>query len=617
MSFKKRLLITLAGVVILLAVGAGLLMTFVGKSDKGLTDSDLEQLDYVNEKLNAVRSDVEYLNMEPEQQLDVMIDAINTLANEGKIDAESVLCDREELYITYEYECGVLGAETFGKNDETCGGGGDSYINCSFDDLNDEEFISSEHMGSALILDALVDHDDGLDRLKAEWCVQMAESWRDKGIDTRIDYTVTLDDLAHIDRCDILMIYMHGNCLSYRSEGKVPMMKLVQKATSETNNIWKDDLGKGRIVIHGGQYTVTPKFFEAHYSSSEANLQGTFLFLTSCYQMGSDGEYCEKWSEIIPQTGLAGIVAFNNSVGKVYAFDFANHFTGNLFDGDTGSEAFYAAAEKCGLNEMEYYQLHGDEFSFKYEPGIPCYRGDDDARLSFVIEADIQGDPSIPASDIVINDAGYVVFGRYEQDDKGRYYEDMYNGPEPIEWKILSQEDGRMLLISRYVLENKPYNDEYTDVTWAGCSLRQWLNDEFFYTAFSDEERARIQTVTLTNPANPYTGVDGGIDTEDKVFLLSMDEVLQYFEFEELDENDNRYGSSDALITDATQYVVNNHFEQWGAPNGSGLWWLRTPGESAGDACYVVCGNVDWWCSSAYVVNATFGVRPVICISVE
>ena len=615
MSFKKRLLITLAGVVILLAVGAGLLMTFVGKSDKGLTDSDLEQLDYVNEKLDAVRSDEEYLNMEPEQQLDVMIDAINTLANEGKIDAESVLCDREELYITYEYECGVLGAETFGENDETCGGGGDSYINRTFDDLNDEEFISSEHMGSALILDALVDHDDGLDRFKAERCVQMAESWRDKGIDTRIDYTVTLDDLAHIDRCDILIIYMHGNCLSYRSEGKVPMMKLVQKATSETNNIWKDDLGKGRIVIHDGQYTVTPKFFEAHYSSSEANLQGTFLFLASCYQMGSDGEYCEKWSEIIPQTGLAGIVAFNNSVGKLYGLDFADHFTGNLLDGDTGSEAFYAAAEKCGLNEMEYYQLHDDEFSFDYKPGVACYRGDDDARLRFVIEADIQGDPSIPASDIVINDAGYVVFGHYEQDDSGYPYEEYDNGPEPIEWEILSQEDGRMLLISRYIIECQPYNDEYTEVTWAGSSLRQWLNDEFFYTAFSDEERARIQTVTLTNPVNPYTGVDGGIDTEDKVFLLSMDEVLEYFEFEELDPNDMRNGSSSALITSITQYVADIHY----APVYGQLrtWWLRTPGEKPEEACYVVMTGVpDWWCSS-YDVRATYGVRPAIWISVE
>ncbi len=615
MSFKKRLLITLAGVVILLAVGAGLLMTFVGKSDKGLTDSDLEQLDYVNEKLDAVRSDEEYLNMEPEQQLDVMIDAINTLANEGKIDAESVLCDREELYITYEYECGVLGAETFGENDETCGGGGDSYINRTFDDLNDEEFISSEHMGSALILDALVDHDDGLDRLNSINCGQMAEKWRDQGIDTRIDYTVTLDDLAHIDRCDILMIYMHGNCLSYRSEGKVPMMKLVQKVTSETSRIWQDDLSKGRIVIHGGQYTVTPKFFKAHYSSSGSNLQGTFLFLASCYQMGSGGEYCEKWSEIIPQIGLSGMFAFHNTVGKVYAMDLADSFTSHLLSGDSGSEAYYATTMEKGLNEIEYYQLHGDEFSFKYEPGITCYRGDDDARLRFVIEADIQGDPSIPASDIVINDAGYVVFGHYEQDDSGYPYEEYDNGPEPIEWEILSQEDGRMLLISRYIIECQPYNDEYTEVTWAGSSLRQWLNDEFFYTAFSDEERARIQTVTLTNPANPYTGVDGGIDTEDKVFLLSMDEVLEYFEFEELDPNDMRNGSSSALITSITQYVADIHY----APVYGQLrtWWLRTPGEKPEEACYVVMTGVpDWWCSS-YDVRATYGVRPAIWISVE
>lgn len=26
---------------------------------------------------------------------------------------------------------------------------------------------------------------------------------------------------------------------------------------------------------------------------------------------------------------------------------------------------------------------------------------------------------------------------------------------------------------------------------------------------------------------------------------------------------------------------------------------------------------VDWWCSSKEVATATFGVRPVICISVE
>ena len=59
-----------------------------------------------------------------------------------------------------------------------------------------------------------------------------------------------------------------------------------------------------------------------------------------------------------------------------------------------------------------------------------------------------------------------VTFGRYEQDG------DKENGPEEIEWVLLDVQDGKALLLSKYGLEAKPYNTEYTDVTWETCTLR-------------------------------------------------------------------------------------------------------------------------------------------------
>lgn len=213
------------------------------------------------------------------------------------------------------------------------------------------------------------------------------------------------------------------------------------------------------------------------------------------------------------------------------------------------------------------------------------------------------------SADGYINDEGYFVFGHYEQDD------DAENGTEPIEWEILSEEDGRILLISRCVLDCGAYNKEFTNVTWAGCSLRQWLNDEFINTAFSENEKAQIQTVTLSNPGNPYTGVDGGADTQDRVFLLSMDEVLKYYEFEELNEEDKRDGSCRKLTAAAGTFYVTNVLVN--RPLGNKPWgvWLRTPGETADSACYYVPGGFGYWCASENVNNSYWGIRPAMWIS--
>ena len=79
-----------------------------------------------------------------------------------------------------------------------------------------------------------------------------------------------------------------------------------------------------------------------------------------------------------------------------------------------------------------------------------------------------------------------VFLGRYEQDNNSE------NGSEPIEWMLLNVADGQALLLSRYALDCRAYNDEAANSSWAECSLRRWLNDSFLQAAFTEEERLVI-----------------------------------------------------------------------------------------------------------------------------
>jgi len=113
-----------------------------------------------------------------------------------------------------------------------------------------------------------------------------------------------------------------------------------------------------------------------------------------------------------------------------------------------------------------------------------------------------------------------IQFGSYEQDN------DLSNGKEKIDWRVLAVENGKALLLSEKILDTKPYNDKIEDVTWETCTLRKWLNNDFYSTAFSSSEQLRIVTNIVVNSDTPDNGNLGGNDTSDKLFLLSYAEVI-------------------------------------------------------------------------------------------
>ncbi|MCR4946259.1 MAG: DUF6273 domain-containing protein [Lachnospiraceae bacterium] len=220
----------------------------------------------------------------------------------------------------------------------------------------------------------------------------------------------------------------------------------------------------------------------------------------------------------------------------------------------------------------------------------------------------------------------YITFGSYEQDGNKE------NGAEPIEWEILDVKDGKLLVISRYILDAKPYNEKNEDVTWETCTLRKWLNKDFYDSAFKAGEKKKIVKTKISNPDNKYYGTDGGKATKDNVFLLSVSEIRKYYKFNRWD-NYYMSGSSQALMTEGTQYAKVNGLSMWTIIESDyneylkssgykkncigrtfGWWWLRSPGCNSDDACRV--SNKGSAGASLYfsVAYDYVGVRPALYI---
>ena len=96
-------------------------------------------------------------------------------------------------------------------------------------------------------------------------------------------------------------------------------------------------------------------------------------------------------------------------------------------------------------------------------------------------------------------------------------------------WRVLDMKDNKALVITEYIIEQRPYHDAYKDITWADCSLRKYLNGEF-YDKFNSTDKSRIIKIKNKNLDNQWYGSKGGIDTQDSIFLLSLEEAAcKYF----------------------------------------------------------------------------------------
>lgn len=200
---------------------------------------------------------------------------------------------------------------------------------------------------------------------------------------------------------------------------------------------------------------------------------------------------------------------------------------------------------------------------------------------------------------------------------------------EPLTWTVLDPEEGYVMsniAIDAQAYENFSYYDpdsfdsasgpmvyngkdcKYLANDWSKCSLREWLNKDFFNTAFTAEEKAQIGKTYLDN-TNPFSPKYDGAGTFDKIFTISFyDAINSDYGF---DEGGSR--TDFARIKPATDYAMCQGAEVVSYTGGNiPYWWLRTTGLYGAFAFGVAPGG--WIVSSGggyYNVNRTdMGVVP-------
>ena len=164
---------------------------------------------------------------------------------------------------------------------------------------------------------------------------------------------------------------------------------------------------------------------------------------------------------------------------------------------------------------------------------------------------------------------------------------------EPIKWRVIKCENGEALLLSDIVLDKQKYNKRLKKVTWEKSTLRKWLNKKFMNRAFSSSEQEAIRTTKVINEDNYYYKTDGGNDTLDRIYLLSLSET----------DEEKEYGFTDS-------YGMTIKYSNYADLDDYQYWWLRTPGEKN-----ISAAAVDMF-GEAYVgggeSDMELGIRPVL-----
>ncbi len=181
---------------------------------------------------------------------------------------------------------------------------------------------------------------------------------------------------------------------------------------------------------------------------------------------------------------------------------------------------------------------------------------------------------------------------------------------DPLKWRVLDPSDG--LVMCESIVDSQPYQNF---IKWGGhdtyytgtssiyannyyeSSIRFWLNNDFYYTAFSSAQMSNIKNTEINNDAFLGYTQYSAQSTDDPVFLLSYTEA-----------KNNSYGLSNETErkTKGSDYAKCQGLNV--AQDGYSYWWLRTAGDNSDKACYVY--NAGALGTDYFVYSTIIGIRP-------
>ncbi len=221
---------------------------------------------------------------------------------------------------------------------------------------------------------------------------------------------------------------------------------------------------------------------------------------------------------------------------------------------------------------------------------------------------------------------GYTSSETYSfQDDHGyKTGNTYYFQYQPLLWKVLDPSNGYMMCIQ--AIDSQAYNNyniydgsEYYNsaicsnysTDWEGSSLRTWLNNDFYNTAFTDDEKAKIGKSHLNNESTHDVGNKyDSKDTDDNIFILSF-----------YDATNSKYGFSSKrdTVDQARQFQGTDYAKCQGlCTEGENVWWyLRTAATSKLITGVRYDGDASYGGSSYETYSTVKGIIPALKFNPE
>ena len=201
------------------------------------------------------------------------------------------------------------------------------------------------------------------------------------------------------------------------------------------------------------------------------------------------------------------------------------------------------------------------------------------------------------------------------------------------------KKDGKLLVIADKLIDSFSFNynpnkENINDVTWENCKIRQFLNNEFISSQMTEDEAKMIVTTHNENKAcneylksiwnfkqEPYSEMAtqnhrDDVATDDKVFLLSLEEVLKYFPGEE-EPQAKEYPFSELKTSEnrtayVTKAVKENNKGYYNRETLGGVWMTRTLSDVDNKVVYI-SGSGEIYNYFTYV---PLFIRPAMWINV-
>ena len=188
-------------------------------------------------------------------------------------------------------------------------------------------------------------------------------------------------------------------------------------------------------------------------------------------------------------------------------------------------------------------------------------------------------------------------------------------------WRILDTQGNTALIITENIIEQRIYHDAYKDITWADCSLRKYLNGEF-YDKFSATDKSRIIPVINKISDNQWYGSKGGADIKDNIFLLSIEDVACKYFGDSSSKLENPKGNRRYWF-ERKDENNSKRIARLECKDRIWWWWLRSPGRVNVKAVYIHGdGNIGIQGNNVLKGNisdgkCTGGVRPALWLKLE